>query len=321
MVGLLYRRKPTMNILDHGYHLTGWLGPIIAIFYGLYFLTIDCYYLSVFQVFNANMIDPEVPSWAIIIAVLVVAVYAAWKGVECISRTAAFILVMVLIGLLFIFITVTPQVKTENFKPILYNGWNQTIRGTILFLGRSTGLATMAILLPTTKGNKKIGFTIWNIATYLFLSLMMVVMVGVLGNSIQTQMFPMHTLASMAGVGPLQRMDSIFLGVWLMGVFIKVAIDLYLFGSCMQRVFHIKRGGYFILGGAVAVGVFSVVITKSIALQHLFFDIYLLAPLTLFAAFVIPVVLLFIDTIKGKNKSIHHMEETLEVQDEGKALD
>ena len=35
-----------------------------------------------------------------------------------------------------------------------------------------------------------------------------------------------------------------FLGIWLMGVFIKIAIDLYLFGSCMQRVFHIKRGGF-----------------------------------------------------------------------------
>ena len=99
-LGLLYRRKPTMNILDHGYHLTGWFGAVIALFYGLYFITIDCYYLSVFQVFNANMIEPEMPSWLIVIAVLVVAVYAAWKGVESISRTSVFILVMLLIGFL-----------------------------------------------------------------------------------------------------------------------------------------------------------------------------------------------------------------------------
>ena len=117
-LGLLYRRKPTMNILDHGYHLTGWFGTVIALFYGLYFLTIDCYYLSVFQVFNANMIEPEMPSWLIVIAVLVVAVYAAWKGVESISRTSVFILVMLLIGFLFILVTSIPHITvgTKQYK-------------------------------------------------------------------------------------------------------------------------------------------------------------------------------------------------------------
>ena len=64
----------------------------------------------------------------------------------------------------------------------------------MLFLGRSTGLATLAILLPATKGNKKIGFTVWNVVTYLLMSIIMVIMVGVLGNAIQTQMFPIYTL-------------------------------------------------------------------------------------------------------------------------------
>ena len=58
-----------------------------------------------------------------------------------------------------------------------------------------------------------------------------------------------------------------------------------------------------------------------VALQHLFFDVYLLAPLTLFASFVIPLILLLIDTIKCKNKTIRRMEETLEVQHENSALD
>ena len=97
----------------------------------------------------------------------------------------------------FSFIWLLPfhQVKSENFKPLLYNGWDQTVQSTMLFLGRSTGIATLAILLPATKGNKTIGFTVWNVVTYLLMSIIMVIMVGVLGNAIQTQMFPMHTLA------------------------------------------------------------------------------------------------------------------------------
>ena len=146
-------------------------------------------------------------------------------------------------------------------------------------------------------------------------------MVGVLGNAIQTQMFPMHTLSSIAGIGPFQRMDSIFFGIWLMGVFIKIAIDLYLFSNCMQDVFHVKQGGYFIIGGAIAIGIFSIIITKSVALQHLFFDVYLLVPLTLFASFIIPLIFLLIDTVKCKNKTIRNMEKTLEVQDESSTLD
>ena len=71
----------------------------------------------------------------------------------------------------------------------------------MLFLGRSTGLATLAILLPATKGKKKIGFTVWNVITYLLMSIIMVIMVGVLGNAIQTQMFPMPvSYTHLAGV-------------------------------------------------------------------------------------------------------------------------
>ncbi len=320
-LGLLYRRKPTMNILDYGDYLTGWFGTAITFFYGLYFLIVNCYYLSAFQVFNSNMVNPEVSSWAIITAVLAVAIYTAWKGLESISRTAAFILVMVLIGLLFIFITVTPQIRTENFKPILYDGWHQTIQGTILFFGRSTGIATLAILLPMANGNKKIGFTIWNIVTYLLMSIMLVIIVGVLGNAIQTQLFPVYTLASMAGVGSLQRLDSILLVVWLMGALIKVSVDLYLFGMCMQRIFRIKWGGLFIILGAIIVGIVSIIITKSAVLQRLFFHVYLMAPLTLFAAFIIPFVLLLIDTVKCKNRTIRRAATTLEVKHESYGVD
>lgn len=316
---LLHRRHPTLSVLEQGDSFAKGVGAAVGLFYGIYFLVMDCYYLSVFEVFNANMVNPELPSWMIVFAILIVAVYAVWKGVESLARAAVLILVIVLLGLGIILATTAPSINGYYFKPVFYNGWEQTLQSTILFLGRGTGIATLAVLLPRAKGRRKIGFALWNVLAYLFMGVILTVMVGVLGNAVQTQMFPMHTLAAIAGIGPFQRMDSLFLWIWLMGTFLKIAIDLYLFTVCMKQVFGVKQGIYFTIGGAVFVGVAAVVIIGSVEIQRVFFNVYLLAPLTLGAAIGIPLILLVADLIRGRTQQKN--QQKLEVRHESGALD
>ena len=52
----LHRRNPQENVLETGERLVGKPGAILlAVFYGLYFMAIDSYYLSFFQIFLNNI--------------------------------------------------------------------------------------------------------------------------------------------------------------------------------------------------------------------------------------------------------------------------
>ena len=60
----LHRRNPQENVLETGERLVGKPGAILlAVFYGLYFMAIDSYYLSFFQIFLNNIMEPLMPVW------------------------------------------------------------------------------------------------------------------------------------------------------------------------------------------------------------------------------------------------------------------
>ena len=93
----LHRRNPQENVLETGERLVGKPGAILlAVFYGLYFMAIDSYYLSFFQIFLNNIMEPLMPVWLVdigfcrrgLLCRLIV-------GIEAIARTAGFALAII----------------------------------------------------------------------------------------------------------------------------------------------------------------------------------------------------------------------------------
>ena len=302
---LLYRRRPTLDLLDESFYLLGKFGVVICLFYAVYFICVNWYYLSFFQLFIANVMDPKTPLWLVAAAVLVVACYGAFKGVEAIMRVSGFVLIMICSGLIFIIATLVPQMDPINFEPLLYQGPDHAAMGVVLFLSRSTGFAVMALLLPVTKGKKKLGFALWNILIYLFLTIMLVVMTGAVGDYLKTQLFPIYTASAIAEAGPFQRLDAVFLGMWMMGLFIKIALDLFLVSFCFTKIWNEKVGRVSIVAGALFIAVVAQITTNSEKLQAIFYGPWFLFSLTAATGLLIPLILLIVDLAKnGRRKPV-----------------
>lgn len=299
---LLHRRRPTLNIIDDSYFLFGKFGMIISLFYGIYFIAVNWYYLSFFQLFIENVIDPQTPVWLISVAVLVVACYGAYKGVEAIVRVSGFILIAISAGLIFIITTLSFQIDPINYEPAFYEGNRQMIMGMVLYLARSTGFAMIALLLPITKGKKKLGFSIWNISVYLAMAIILLVMVGAVGDYLKTQLFPVYAATSMAEAGPFQRLDAVYLGMWMMGLFIKIALDLFLVSLCITKSFGNTAGKISIIVGAILIAIISQMTTFFQSLQSFFYGPWFLGFYTFLVAFFIPFILLITDRIKNGSK-------------------
>lgn len=300
----LSQKHPTLNIIDEGYYLFGKAGVIIPIFYAVYFISVNWYYLSVFQLFSADVMDPKTPAWIIAGAVLVVACYGACKGLETIVRAAGIILVLICAGIVFMISILFSKVDPANFEPFFSNGPQDSFYATVLFLCRSSSISVMALLLPAVRGKRKLGFCLWNLGVWVTMTAVYFIMVGVAGDFIKAQLFPLYTVTAMAEVGPFQRLDAVFLGVWLTELFIKIAMDLYLVSLCVNRIFGEKAGRISIFAGAVITAVVAQLSTHSRALQSVIFGPWLFFPLTLTAAFLIPLVLWLTDRMKSRKRAV-----------------
>ena len=300
----LHRRNPQENILDSGERLVGKPGLILlAVFYGLYFMAIDSYYLSFFQIFLNNIMEPLMPVWLIALTFIAVVCYAAYQGIEAVARTAGFALAIIVIGMVWIGVALLPKIQMINYDPFLYNGPKQTIVGTTLFLARSTGFTTMALLLPRVNGKKKLKFCIWNVSIYGLMIFLLLGMIGVGGSYLKNQLFPVYTAASLADAGVLERLDVVFITIWVAGLFIQMSTDAYLFMACLRKVANKKVSRIALPIAASLVAILSITVTRSLPLQKIFYGVPLLFTITVTAAVGIPLVLLLIDLVRKKTRS------------------
>lgn len=296
-VYFIMKKAPEKDIFQISADCFGKWGKVVSVFYGLYFLIMISYYLGFFLLFMSNVMEPYVSLELISLCVVIVACYAAWKGIETIARTATVLTVVVVAGLLFIIVTLIPEINTLNYLPFCDKGPDQALKGAALLLSRSSGLAALMLLLPKTKGHKKTGFVLWNITIALLMVGMLFVIVGALGGYLNYQLFPVYSAASFADAGVMERMDALFIAMWIGALVIKASFDLNLFTVCTQNISSELKKWPVVAGGA-GVALLAVFICKNLTLQRLFFGTDVLLPINLIASFIIPCLLWIVYTLK-----------------------
>lgn len=300
---LLHHRNPQENVLESGGRLLGKPGVVIlAIFYGLYFVAIDSYYLSFFQMFLNNVMEPLMPVWLVALAFIAVVCYAAYQGIEGVARTAGFALAIILIGVVWIGVALLPKIQAINFDPFLYDGPKQVFTGTALFLARSTGFTTLALLLPRARGKKKLKFCLWDMGIYALMIFLLLGMVGAGGSYLKNQLFPVYTAASLADAGVLERLDVVFITIWVAGLFVQMSTDAYLFMACLCKATNKIVSRAVLPVVSLVIAALSVTVTHSMPLQKVFYGVPLLFTLTITASVGIPLLLLVVDLIRKKRR-------------------
>lgn len=289
---LLQRSEPSLPIGEAACRLLGRWGKLVPLCYILYFLVMNGVSLGLFQLFLLDNVNPDFPAVLILAALVAVAAYGAWRGLETIARTAACVLVFLLLGSLLVFALVARRFDGANLEPLLTEGPTQLLRGAGLFLSRTSLFAEMAVLLPFVKGRKGLGFTLWAGTTSLYVGVLLFLMAGCLGRYAYTQNFPVYALTSLTEIPSMQRLDGVFTGVWMMGLTIQIASGLY---ACRICVFSLRKREHPValltLLGAALVGL-GFWIASSYRIQSVFMDIRWWLLFTGITGFLFPLVLL-----------------------------
>lgn len=304
---LLHRRHPGLNVNEVARLDIGRAGKAVPLFYLLYFIAVNTVTLSLFEIFLMDTVNPDFSAVLIIAAIVAVALYGAVRGLETVARCASCVFVLFLVGVVLVFAIVSTRFRTDNLEPLFYNGFGQTVKGTMVFVARTSIFADMAILLPLVRGRKLAGFSFWSLGTGAFISTLLLLVVGCLGRYAYTQNFPVYILASITEVRSLQRLDSIFIGVWMMGLIIKLACDFYACRLCLSSLgFQSGGGKKFGWAPAAAAALVTLALTVltvgSHPLQKLLYQTDFLLIITLAMGMAVPLLLLLIDAVRFRKR-------------------
>ena len=278
----------------------GAVGYIVPIAYWLYFLLAGSSSLTLFQIFLMDTVNPGFSASLVTAAIVGVSLYGALRGIETVARCATCVFVVMLLGCGLVFGIVAVRFDAKNLEPLFQHGYAQTGQGMALFLARTSLFADMAVLLPQVNGRKGRGFTGWLIGVGAFVSLTILLIAGCLGRYAYTQNFPVYVLASLTEVRSLQRLDAVFTGVWMMGLIIKLAIDLYACRVCFYSITGGREKKWPVWGTAVLLLVLTMLAVGNSALQKLLLDPWKLCLCTVITGGVLPLLVWLTAAVRGR---------------------
>lgn len=255
--------------------------PMSAI-YALYFIVMNIFSLSLFLTLLVNTTDPVASRFSIVLVVL---------------------------GMGMIFLAVSPNVTPHYLMPLFYDGTDQTVQGFLVFTARCSSLAEFAVLMPfltstdtkSGKSHRVLGFVVWNGGITVFLGVLLFFIVSCLGEYAALQVFPAYTLASIAEIAGIQRLDALFIGISMMALIVRIACGLFCIAVCMTPIPTRPRAWLTALIAALT-AVLSLWLTDSAARVGAVFRTAYLLPFSVLTGAMLPSLLWFFDCIKKKRR-------------------
>lgn len=211
----LGKRFPDMTLAEYSEHLLGkWLGKAVSLLFVSYFFILAGFLLREIGDFVTTQIMPETPIQFIEIIFLLIVLMATRLGLEPLTRASEIFFPWVIVLLLFLVVSLTPEIKVERMEPILEHGVKPVLRATFPYLGLPfMELVVFLMIFPYVNQTKQAGkaFFLGTLTGGIVLSLITALTVFVLGSDLAArQIYPSYVLAKKVNIADfLQRVEAL----------------------------------------------------------------------------------------------------------------
>lgn len=291
-VYLLYKKHSDKNVLDLARERSTKLSKVLSIIYILTFFYFTVTTIARLDLFAGTVVFPETDVDYMLIFVIIFCCYGAALGFEALGRSSVLSAVLVIPAIIFILAALISKVDLLNLTPVFYNGVMPVVKTAVDSVGQTVEYAIIAIALPRVSGKVKKGFFIWLVAQTLLMAVMFFFAAAVMGNYAGTQLFPFHTLASLAEFAMFDRLDAIFTGVWIMCAFIKAALLIWLQADIIKKEFPRLQKKHSLVCIGVLCIIANLVIAGGIQRFNMIDSSVIKIILTGITAFLIPLIIL-----------------------------
>ncbi|MEW9502428.1 GerAB/ArcD/ProY family transporter [Jeotgalibacillus marinus] len=281
------------------------VGKALALFIGLlmilYFMTFASFAVRMMAEVVEGYLLEGTPVTILIVILLWLSLYLIVSGMTSIARVFQIIFPFTVIIFIVIALMSLGVFELNNLRPVLGEGITPVLKGikpTVLsYIGVEIMLIIQAYMTDQHKA-KKVIFLGVIIPTLLY-AMTVVMVVGVLSiNGITNLTYPTIILIQTFELPELlfERLDSLFLTVWIMQIFASISISFYAASLGLSQLFNkdIKR---FIYGLLPIIFILSMIPRN---LNQLFWIGDIVANVSLVLFGVIPCLLLLISFIRRK---------------------
>ncbi len=259
----LYRRQKDKNLLEIVNDKSETLAKIVSVVFVLYFFYFTVVTIARLDLFAGTVVFPETDVEYMLIFAVILCCYGAYLGLEALGRSSVISAVLVVPALIFIMLALVKKVDLLNLTPIFYNGVMPVVKVSIDSVGQTVEYGIIALMAPRVTGKYRKGYYIFLFSQVALMAVMFFFACTVMGNFASTQLFPFHTMASLAEFSMFSRLDAIFTGVWIMCAFIKAGLLIFLQAEILSIYFgKFKRVHYLF-----AIGIITIIANLTISQQ------------------------------------------------------
>lgn len=297
------RRTNRAGTLDYAYVLFGKKGGgVLAVLYGLLCLLVITGDLLRFQTFVSVALSPDMSRVALAALLTLCVFFAASCGFQAIARAAGVAAVVMTLLLVFVALTLLPEMEAIHFLSPFYEGTESVVRGALMELPRCLEVTVIGLLLPYVNGNAHKGYAVWTGALSALLIVMQATVTGVLGDFADEVRFPFYAAVTAADVGFLQRMDIVALAVWMVALFVKMAFYGTLYMSAAQRLFGDRHKPLLGWAGGLAVLAVGLLLAGPVAKTQPEVAAPVFVLLAAVFAVAVPLILIAADVLQEKRR-------------------
>lgn len=301
---LLYKRFPDQSIIQYSQTIFGIAGKLIGLLFVWFFIHIALVTLGQFEIFIVTTIMPETPHLFVIISMLIFCAYATSKGIEVLGRSSEIISVILMISIISIFMLLIKDMDFRELTPMFEKGISPIISGSFTIATRTVEVLGLAMILPKLNDMKKakrvliVGYSLIT----LFFILVTIAVLAVFGaDEAKSRAFPFFSATRFASIGDFfERIESIHMGAWISGTFIKVSFYYYLAVLGLSQIFNLKSYKSLIIPVGALIVPLCILIAPSIVELRKFTSYKVYTWYALFFIFIIPIILLIVALIRKK---------------------
>ncbi len=300
----LARRFKSLSVIQSAEVILGPVGKLVGALYIWFFLHRTSIVLREFGEFLTAIFYPETPILVFIGIIALFAAYAVRNGIETICRVGQIVLPIILFSVLLVIALLIQDMDLKNLSPILERGIAPILYGAFVVASRTAVILFVLMLIPYINIPKKLKnyLNIGFLTLTVYLTAFSIITAGIFGvEQAKILVFPFYYAVRLISIGDfLERIDAIFVAIWVLGMFINTAINYYL--AVLATAQLLKLQDYRSLALAIGTVIVSLAIFQSdsmIALnEFLSYKIY--TWYTLFFIVALPVFLLLTAVIRNK---------------------
>lgn len=242
---LLFHIYPGKNIIEiFELSLGRFLGVIFSVIYAAYFLFASATVLREFVDIFKIYVLPETPITIMTLCVLLVIVPSATIGLESIARTAKLLAYFTLICFFSVLLLCVENYRAENIFPIFGYGINAVIKHGALRCSAYDEVMILTVFASSLQGTKflrRAGYFSLFISGGIIALALFCFSLAFPAHQLQQLASPMFVLARSISYGAFfQRLDPLYVFMWMLCTLITIVILFYVSGSCLSKAFRIQ---------------------------------------------------------------------------------